>query len=33
MGRACNTIDGEEECILDMSGKARRQETTRKTST
>jgi hypothetical protein len=31
MGRACNTNGGEEECIYDFDGKARRQETIRKT--
>jgi hypothetical protein len=33
MGRACHTNVGEEECIEDISGKARRKETTRKTKT
>jgi hypothetical protein len=28
MGRACNTNEGEEECIWDVGGKARRKETT-----
>jgi hypothetical protein len=31
MGRACSTHGGEEECIQDSSGKARKKETTRKT--
>jgi hypothetical protein len=31
MGRACSTNWGEEECIWDTGGKARRKETTRKT--
>jgi hypothetical protein len=26
MGRACSTIGGEEECIEDIGGKARRKE-------
>jgi hypothetical protein len=30
MGRACST-NGGDECILDIGGKARRKETTRKT--
>jgi hypothetical protein len=30
MDRACST-NGEEECIYDIGGKARRKETTRKT--
>jgi hypothetical protein len=30
MGRACRTNGGEEECIQDFGGKARRKETTRK---
>jgi hypothetical protein len=29
MGRACSTNGGEEECIEDFGGKARRKETTR----
>jgi hypothetical protein len=33
MGRACTTNGGEDECIYDISGKARRKETTRKTKT
>jgi hypothetical protein len=33
MGRACITKGGEEECIKDIAGKARRKETTRKTKT
>jgi hypothetical protein len=33
MGRACNTNGGDEECIQDIGGKARRKETTRKTKT
>jgi hypothetical protein len=33
MGRACNMNEGEEECIYDIGGKARRKETTRKTKT
>jgi hypothetical protein len=32
MGRACNT-NGEEECIKDIGGKARRKENTGKTKT
>jgi hypothetical protein len=32
MGRACST-KGEEECIKDIGGKARRKETTRKNKT
>jgi hypothetical protein len=31
MGRACSTNGGDEECIQDIGGKARRKETTRKT--
>jgi hypothetical protein len=31
MGRACSTNGGEEECIEDIGGKARRKDTTRKT--
>jgi hypothetical protein len=31
MGRACSTNVGEEECIQDISGKASRKETARKT--
>jgi hypothetical protein len=31
MGRACNTNGGEEECIQDIGGKARKKETTGKT--
>jgi hypothetical protein len=31
MGRACSTHGGEEECIQDIGGEARRKETTRKT--
>jgi hypothetical protein len=30
MGRACNTNGGEDKCIEDIGGKARRKETTRK---
>jgi hypothetical protein len=33
MGRACNTNGGEEKCMQDIDGKARRKETTRKTKT
>jgi hypothetical protein len=33
MGRACSTNGGEEECIKDIGGKARRKETTGKTKT
>jgi hypothetical protein len=33
MGGACSTNGGEEECIEDIGGKARRKETTRKTKT
>jgi hypothetical protein len=33
MGGACSTNGGEEECIQDIDGKARRKETTRKTKT
>jgi hypothetical protein len=32
-GRACSTNGGEEECIEDIGGKARRKETTGKTKT
>jgi hypothetical protein len=31
MGSACNTHGGEEECVEDIGGKARRKETIRKT--
>jgi hypothetical protein len=31
MGRACSVSMGEEECICDISGKARKNETVRKT--
>jgi hypothetical protein len=31
MGGACSTNGGEEECIWDIGGQARRKETTRKT--
>jgi hypothetical protein len=31
IGMACSTNGGEEECIQDISGKARRKETTRNT--
>jgi hypothetical protein len=31
MGRACSTNGGEEECIQDIGGKARRKETIKKT--
>jgi hypothetical protein len=31
MGRACSTNGGDEECIYDIGGKARRKETTGKT--
>jgi hypothetical protein len=31
MGMACSTNGGEEECIEDIGGKARRKEITRKT--
>jgi hypothetical protein len=31
MSRACSTNGGEEECINDIGGKARRKETTKKT--
>jgi hypothetical protein len=31
MGRAYGTNEGEEECIWDIGGKSRREETTRKT--
>jgi hypothetical protein len=33
MGRTCSTNGGEEECIYDIGGKARRKETTWKTKT
>jgi hypothetical protein len=33
MGRACSTKRGEEECIWDIGGKARKKETTRKMKT
>jgi hypothetical protein len=33
MGRACSTNGGEEECIWDIGGKARRKVATRKTKT
>jgi hypothetical protein len=33
MGRACSTNGGEEECIQDIGGEARRKETTRKAKT
>jgi hypothetical protein len=33
MGRACSTNRGEEEYILDIGGKARREGTSRKTKT
>jgi hypothetical protein len=33
MGRARITNGGDEECIYDIGGKARRKETTRKTKT
>jgi hypothetical protein len=33
MGGACSTNRGEEECIYDIGGKARRKETTVKTKT
>jgi hypothetical protein len=33
MGRERSTNKGEEECILDIGGKARRKETARKTKT
>jgi hypothetical protein len=33
MGRECSTNEGEEECIKDIGGKARRNETTGKTKT
>jgi hypothetical protein len=33
MGRACGTNGGDEECIKDIGGKARRKETTRKNMT
>jgi hypothetical protein len=32
MGRACCMNGGEEECIYDIGGKARRKETTRRTN-
>jgi hypothetical protein len=31
MGMTCSTNGGDEECIKDIGGKARRKETTRKT--
>jgi hypothetical protein len=31
MGRACSTNGGEEECMSDIGGKARRNETIKKT--
>jgi hypothetical protein len=31
MSRACSTNEGEEECMQDIGGKARRKETTRET--
>jgi hypothetical protein len=31
MGRACSMNGGEEECIQDIGGKARKKEATRKT--
>jgi hypothetical protein len=33
MGRACSTNGGDEECVKDIGGKARRKETTMKTKT
>jgi hypothetical protein len=33
MGRACSLNGEEEECILDIGGKARKKETTRKAKT
>jgi hypothetical protein len=33
MGRACSTNGGEEECIEDIDRKARKKQTTRKTTT
>jgi hypothetical protein len=33
MGRGYSTNEGDEECIWDIGGKARRKETTRKTKT
>jgi hypothetical protein len=33
MVRSCNTNVREEECVLDIGGKFRRKETTRKTKT
>jgi hypothetical protein len=33
MGRASSTNGGDEECISDIGGKARRKETTRKIKT
>jgi hypothetical protein len=33
MGRTCSTNGGDEECIEDIGGKARRKETIRKTKT
>jgi hypothetical protein len=31
MGRACSTNGGEEECMKDIGGKARRKKATRRT--
>jgi hypothetical protein len=33
VGSDCRTNEGEEECIEDIGGKARRKETTRETKT
>jgi hypothetical protein len=33
MDRACKTMGGEEKCIWDIGGEARRKETSRKTQT
>jgi hypothetical protein len=33
MGRACYTNGGEEKCVYDIGGKARRTETTRRKNT
>jgi hypothetical protein len=33
MGRACSLNWGEEECMYNIDGKARRKDTTRKTKT
>jgi hypothetical protein len=33
MGKGCRTNGGEEECIWDIGGKARKKETTRKIKT